>query len=255
MTVNGASTVNALISSVSSAVNTIGRAGLNALGPDNFEYYMCAFKLLDSNGEKVAYMSLPVMPNSIMESKIAIATVTKTSGALVTQFNSTFAPIDISLQGTFGRKIRLLLGSKEYEKPNDGASSSFDKAQKFFNGNWGIGKVNVLVKTGYGLVQMLRHIIDGTYDLDEYGKPHVLIFDNYTLNEHYVVEPLQRSFNQSTENNMIWYYNVEMKAIANASDMTNGETSVGQMIGNVALGALSNTVSNLINNSLRMIAL
>ena len=253
MTVEGKSILNTFVSSVRGAVMQLGRAGLHVLGPDNFEYYMCAFKLLDSKGNMVAYMQFPVMPNNITESRSSIVSITKTAQGVVTQFNPTFAPIDISIQGTFGRKFRLLLGQKEFLGVAEGA---WGKAQKFFNGNIvSVGNSDILIKTGYGLVKMLKNILDGAYALDaDSSSPHLLIFENYSLNTHYVVEPIQRSFTQSTENNMVWYYNVDMRAVADSDDVS-GTTSAAKFLGKVALNQLTSTIGNIINDCVQMIPL
>ena len=254
MSENGTSMVNSLIESVSSAVMTVGRAGLHVLGPDNFEYYMCAFKLVDSAGKTTAMLTFPVMPNNIIETQPALASVMKTNTGVVTQFNHTFNPIDISLQGTFGRKIRLILGQKEYVGE---AAGAWQMAQKFFNViigiNMGIGGTDILIKTGYGLTKMLMKMLKGAYELDKYGSPQVLYFSNYSLNTSYIVEPLQRSFSQSVDNNMMWYYSLELKAVADATD--NSTQWAAQFMTQVAVGLISSTLTNVIGDAMRMIPL
>lgn len=261
MDVKGANVVNSLIEGARSAIAEVGWAGLHALGPENFEYYMCSLELFDSQGNTEAYMIFPVMPNNMMESKTQIATVSKTATGVVTLFNSTFNPVDISIQGTFGRKIRLLLGQKEYQP----TSSKWKMAQKFFNGNpfinVGIKGKNMdsdimLIKSGYGLTQMMRHILDAVYELDENGAPRMLVFTNYSMNTSYVVEPLQKFFNQSTENSTLWYYNVEMKATADATKvLSSNPLSAGKFLGKVAVGQISKFIGNLVNDCMQMIAL
>lgn len=251
----GAGVLDSFVGALSGAIVDVGRAGLHVLGPDNFEYYMCSFSLRNRNMEEVAYMSFPVMPNNIMESQQAVASVTKTNKGIVTQFNSSFNPKDISIQGTFGRKLRLILGNKEFA-PVD-AAAGFAMAQKFFNGNiginGGIAGTDILIKTGFGLTKMMQRILDAAYSGDE-GGPYIIVFTNYAFNTSYVVEPLQRSFSQSTENNMIWYYNVEMKAVADWSDLSMGE-NIGKFMGQVAANAVSNTLTKVLNSAMRLIAL
>ena len=215
---------------------------------------MCSLSLRNRNMEEVAYMSFPVMPNNIMESQQAVASVTKTNKGIVTQFNSSFNPKDISIQGTFGRKLRLILGNKEFVPK---AEAGFAMAQKFFNGNiginGGIAGTDLLIKTGYGLTKMMQRILDAAYAGDDDG-PYIVVFTNYAFNTSYVVEPLQRSFSQSTENNMIWYYNVEMKAVSDWSDLSKGE-NIGKFMGQVAANAVSNTLTKVLNSAMRLIAL
>lgn len=250
----GAGVLDSFVGALSGAIVDVGRAGLHVLGPDNFEYYMCSFSLRNRNMEEVAYMSFPVMPNNIMESQQAVASITKTNNGIVTQFNSSFNPKDISIQGTFGRKLRLILGNKEFVPQ---AAAGFAMAQKFFNGNiginGGIAGTDILIKTGFGLTKMMQRILDAAYSGDEDG-PYIIVFTNYAFNTSYVVEPLQRSFSQSTENNMLWYYNVEMKAVADWSDLSMGE-NIGKFMGQVAANAVSNTLTKVLNSAIRLIAL
>ena len=130
-------------------------------------------------------MTFAVMPNNILETKTEIATINKTNRGIVTTFNSSFVPRDISIQGTFGRKLRLIIGAKE---PSNGDKTWFGNLMS--SGNLGFNMMggSVLVKTGYGLTKMLKKIVDTAYTLDENGKPHTLIWTNYALNTSYVVE-------------------------------------------------------------------
>lgn len=235
-------TVNSVVENARGAVSTIGKGALHSLAPDNFEYYMCSLELLDSSGNTKGFMSFAVMPNNIMESKTQIASITKTNKGIVTLFNSTFVPRDISLQGTFGRKFRLLTGMKEVESVSN---------IPYFGGNLGFNFKgdDVLIKTGYGLIKMLKNIIDESFKIDDKGNPCILIFNNYALNTHYVVEVMQSSFSQSLENNMIWYYNIEMKAVAPAEAVKRQDgNSDKRFIGNVPSNAIAKGVSGILKD-------
>lgn len=224
----------------------VGKAGLHSIAPDNFEYYMCSFELLDSSGETKAFMMFPIMPNSIVQSKPIIASITKTNKGIATLFNSTFVPIDISIQGTFGRKFKILSGSKEIE---DSVSKS-----KFFAGNIGIkfGNDSLIVKTGYGMMKMMEKIIDESTKLDENSNPCILIFNNYAFNTHYIVEVMQSSFSQNIENNVLWYYNLEMKAVAPAEAVKKIESENQKFIGSVASKAVVDSLGGLLKNITKM---
>lgn len=228
---------NTIQSATNTAV-TIGKAALHALAPDNFEYYMCSLKLLDSQNNVLGFMTFVVMPNNISESKTQINTITKTNKGIVSLFNSSFVPRDISIQGTFGRKYRLLLGMQEATESS------------FFGGNMGFDVLggDVLVKTGYGLTKMLKSMIDGAYKLDQNGKPCVLLFNNYALNTHYMVEPIQSTFTQSVENNMIWYYSLDFKAIAEANtiEQLSDSEKNGELLKAVGVSALASSISNIL---------
>lgn len=205
----GATALNSLIQNASNVASTMGRAGLHALAPDQFEYYMCSLELMNSQGATVAFMNFPVMPNSISETESKVIDIAKTNSGIVTMFNSSFTPKDISVQGTFGRKMRVVAGLKDL-------SSGEKTIISIMNGNLGFSLFGqeVKVKTGFGLINLLRRIISKTTETDDYGMPYVLLFNNYTLNSNYVVEVIQSSYSQSVENNMLWFYSLEMKAVA-----------------------------------------
>lgn len=237
--------LNSVVEQARNALMTVGKAGLHVLAPDNFEYYMCSLELIDGYGNTKAFMTFSVMPNNIVETKAEIATITKTNSGITTLFNSSFVPRDISIQGTFGRKLRLLLGMKEVEDIG---------GTPFFSGNMAFDALggDVLIKTGYGMTKMLKAMIDKNYQLDEFGKPHILLFKNYSLNTHYVVEPLQSSFNQSVENNMLWYYSIEMKAVAPAEALkvADGKENA-RFLEKVAAGAIADGIQNLLSDITR----
>ena len=209
-------TGSSIAENVGNALVSVGRAGLHALSPDNFEYYMCSFELLDGYGNTVGFMTFPVLPNNISETKSQTLSITKTNSNVVTLFNPSFTPRDISIQGTFGRKLRIVQAKEPKNSENE--ENSFNKVA---NGELGIGVLRdkMLFKTGFGMVKLMERLTDKLYELDYNGNPHILIFTNYALNTRYVVEVLQRSFTQSTENNMMWFYNLEMKAVADANEV------------------------------------
>lgn len=239
--------VNGMINgAISTALNTVvelGKGALHATAPDNFEYYMCSFELFDSMHKSKGFLTFPVMPNNIMETKTNLKTVTKTVSETITLFNSSFAPRDISIQGTFGRKLRLLLGVQEVSDVGAGAGFSI---------NIGNTEITPLIKTGYGVMKVMKDIIDTADTLDMFQRAHYLIFHNYALNTHYIVEVLQSSFSQSVENNMLWFYNIEMKAVAPASSISAG-FNVDSFIGGVANQALAGAAGKVVNSVLRKI--
>lgn len=241
----GARSLNSLAQNAISIVDKLGMAALHALAPDNFEYYLCSFELLDDNGNTKGFLMFPVMPSNIVETKTPVASVTKTNSGVVTLFNPTFTPRDISIQGSFGRKLRLLTGSIDVD---DNQSRWFTKA---VSGDlqFGMFDNNFLIKTGYGLIKMLEKMTDKLYETDENGKPYVMIFNNYALNTKYVVEVLQRSFSQDEQNNTIWYYNLEMKGIAPAIAAKSIKKQNSRFWGSVASGAIAKSIGGVISDA------
>lgn len=234
-------TVDAVYENVKNVAANIGQAALHSLAPDDFEYYLCSLELLDSTGNTKGFMFFTVMPNNITESKIQIASITKTNKGISTLFNSTFVPRDISIQGTFGRKIRLLVGIKEPQNVSK---------IPFFSGNLGLNvEGNSVIKTGYGLVKMMKSIVDESFKVDKNGNACILIFNNYAFNTHYVVEVMQSAFSQNIENNMLWYYNLEMKAVAPASAVKmQNQDGDKRYFERVAANAIAKGIGDLLND-------
>lgn len=238
-------------SSVSNAINaamTIGSSAMHMLTPDNYEYYMCSLELIDCNRTQIGFISFVVMPNNITESKTPIQSQTKTNNGIVTLFNDSFSPVIISLQGTFGRKFRIIT---DITDPSEKKS--------FFNGNSGkLLSNNVTVKSGYGLSKILKYILDKSNELDKDKRPYILIFNNYAFNTSYVVDVMSYTFSQSIENNMIWFYDFQLKATAPGSAVKTTRQKNGQLLKSVASNAIAQGLGNLIkdikrNNSLRYI--
>lgn len=233
-------TVNTVLNEAKDVLLKTGRAALHALAPDNFEYYMCSLELIDSSGVTKGFLYFVLMPNNITETETPIVSVTKTHKGVVTLFNPTFVPKDISLQGTFGRKVRLLLGMKDVQDVSSipffrGTLLSFDNS-------------DILIKTGYGLIKMLQRMIKASHELDDKGKPFILLFRNYALNTHYVVEVLQHSYSQSLDNNMLWNYSLEMKAIAPAESVSTGSSKNGKLVTTILSGAIANSLDVMLKN-------
>ena len=226
------------------AAISIGESALHMLSPDNYEYYMCSLELIDCQSNQVGFISFVVMPNNISESVYPIQTQVKTKGGLVTMFNDTFAPVNISIQGTFGRRFRLVTG---VVNPADKRWAGWGN---FFNGN--LGKAMFGIETaylsGYGLTKVMKYILERATKLDSNGKPYVLIFNNYAFNTSYVVDVVNSTFNQSTDNNMLWYYDIQLKGIAPGESVRSVGTRNAQLLKTVASNAIAKSLSNIIKD-------
>lgn len=200
-------------------IGTIGRAGLHAMAPNDFEYYAISFELLKSNGNVEQIFHLPVMPNGISIDGQSIVNIMKTGTATAVQFSDAFVPKNITINGTFGRKFRLLISNN---------SSEETKGLK-----QNLSNIDLKVKTGYGSMKVMESVLDKLYILDEFNLPRFLILHNYTFNQSLVVEVLSKSFTQSVENNMIWNYSIQLKGIADASKLllgNNGKKSLKDLL-------------------------
>lgn len=239
------------------AAVSVGKAVLHATAPDNFEYYLCSFELLDgTDSKKVGFMSFPVLPDSITQSHQTIQSIVKTQNGVVTTYNQSFAPVDINISGSFGRKLRILTDLK------DPWNYKGKKFSTILNGSINIPGINVGVslKTGYGLIKCLQHMLSGanghlgggkrriSSDNKKEFRPYFLIFNNYAFNQSFVVEVIGYSFSQSVGNNMIWNYNVQLKAVADANFFLGRKKStLKQFLKAVATTTIANGLNKTIN--------
>lgn len=230
------STLTSAIENTLNAALTIGKAALHVMSPDNYEYYMCSLELIDCSNNQIGFISFIVMPNNISENAQPIQSQTKTKNGMVTLFNDSFTPVNIAIQGTFGRKFRLVVGNVD---PSE-------KGKKFLNGY--LGKIGsaITVKSGYGLTRVLKYILQKANELDDKGRPYLLLYNNYSFNSSYVVDVVSYSFNQSVENNMLWFYDIQLKAIAPASAVKTQKQSNAQLLKTVSFNAMAQGLTNLI---------
>jgi hypothetical protein len=234
----GKSNVNNISSSVLDVAINVGKSALNALFPDDYEYYLCSLELLDSNSKQVGFLSFVVMPDQIIENHQPIQSMIKTHNGIVTVYNPTFNPVDISIAGSFGRKFRVVSNFKDPDKSKNG----------FFDINFGkLMSMDVGVKSGYGLSKILEHMLEKSNKSDDSGMPYFLIFNNYAFNKSYVVDVLGYSYSQNIQNNMIWNYNLSMRAVANKMDFMKGKNKWDNLK-TVAANSISNGLTKIIND-------
>lgn len=205
---------------------TVGQQGLAYQYPKEFEYYMCALELCDSNMATEYYFIFPVMPSSITNS-IPVPTVTKlTNGGVTVIKNPQFVPRDITLTGNFGRSLKVLLGKGKYQE----LVSSFQDTSGGFSAKSilsGLGNVfDQKTKTGYGCCKILEEIIEQSSKLDANGKQRHLILYNLAFGDSFFVEPSNLTFAQSQESNIVWNYSLPLKAVARIDQyLTNSQSA------------------------------
>lgn len=225
---------------------SVGKAAIHAAMPDDFEYYLCSLELVNHKDERKGFLSFSVMPEQISESYTPIQTMIKTRNAVVTLFNDSFAPVDINIAGTFGRKIRLLLNYKDPWIRTGG--------KQFLALDFGkVADVEVGVKTGYGMTKVLQHILNASSKTEaESGKPYYLKFCNYALNTAYLVDVVNYTVNQSMGSNMIWNYQMTLRAVAPLSSFSNINNKMKNLLPEVAANSVANGVTNIVNGMTRL---
>ena len=237
-------------------VESLGKSTLTALFPNDFEYYLIALELTNSDDETIDYFVFPVFPSQIRESDTPITKIKKTLDGVVSLSVDSFIPRDITISGNFGKKLRFLLGK---------GSNLFSFSALNFSSQNGINDVinsglNIIknlpfdatVKTGYGCVKLLQSIIRRSNSVDTKGQPFKLYLYNMALGENYLVKAISLETSQSYEENMIWKYSLNLKAIAPI--IKDNESSIFDLIKLLAIGAVQNkihinrtSISNFVN--------
>ena len=216
-----------------------GRAALHALAPNDFEYYACIFQLVDYSGDIEQIFNFPVSPTSIQVARNAHVSIKKTESGYVETFSPSYVGKTISISGTFGRKFRLLVS-------RDNNPTQTKEKKKERNEYYKKDTFDANVKTGFGALKLLEKIVARSTDFCEAGFPMRLYFYNLQANESYWVEVMSFSKNMSMENNAMWNWNIEMKAIAPVPDTYSGKSKIGNLLAMAAVQkSLNQTFSNL----------
>lgn len=235
-------TVEEISNQIRSKIYGLGRLAVNALFPNDCEYYMVALELVNSKGMPVDFLTFPVMPTQIQESKPEKTTVIETAGGVVTITSPTFKPRDISISGNFGRGVSMNLGGSvsffalRYSTVS-GIYHKEDMHPKNVAARATNASISPFIKTGYGFMKVLEAILDKASGVDELGLPMRLYFYNPAFGNNYVVEPMGTEFKQDkATSNMIWNYNINLKATAPLSLV---EGAVGSRLMTVAAASFS----------------
>jgi len=237
---------------IDTALN-VGKSAIHAAMPDDFEYYLCSLELVNHKDERKGFLSFSVMPEQISESYTPIQTMIKTHNAVVTLFNDSFAPVDINIAGTFGRKIRLLLNYKDPWYDNSGNGIKILQSKKFISLDFGkVAGMEVGVKTGYGMTKILQHILAKATTTDADNHPYYLKFYNYALNTAYIVDVVNYTMSQSMGSNMIWNYQMTLRAVAPLSSFSNIGNKMKNLLPEVASNSVANGVTNIVNGMTRL---
>jgi hypothetical protein len=204
-----------------SVVTGIAKAVVNSAFPDDFEYYLCSLELVNGiTGETEELLVFPVMPDSINISNSHISSITKTLAGTVVLENSTFVPLDIQIAGTFGRKFRMLVGRDKITGTSflNATFPGVTVLSKALAGK--TGEFDKNVKTGYGVTKILEKIYNKSTDILEDGTFYKMFFYNFAFNHHFLVQGMNLTVNQNREsNNMMWNYQLQMKAVAPADQV------------------------------------
>ncbi len=209
-----------VVNQLRSRAYSIGLGALNALFPNDCEYYMLGLELVNSEGKTVDYLTFPVMPQQIKESKPEKTSIVETAGGVVSIVSPTFKPRDISISGNFGRGVSFNSGGKVFHALKYSTTKGVYHKEDMNQVGKNIVKMksiplNPFIKTGYGFIKVLESMIDKASGIDEFGKPLILHFYNPAFGNNYIVDPTSSDFHQDKQgSNMIWNYTLNLKATA-----------------------------------------
>lgn len=229
-------------------VTDIGRAGVNALFPNDFEYYAITLELTDSKGKTIDYLTFPVSPEAIDYSETSLVNIKKTLGGITSLDTPTFIPKKYNLTGNFGRKLRLLLSNAETSSSDQSASKGvFDKLQNGLQIKTSI--LNAKIKTGYGATKLLEAIITKSSGLDQYNRPVKLYLYNPALNHNFLVKSNGLTFHQDRQtSNMMWKYTLNLTAIAPVDRLKINEDISSSLLGSTSISLLNKGANILVKN-------
>lgn len=212
--------VEAVKATYKQKVANLGQQTISTLFPNDFEAYLMALELTDSQDNTIDYLAFPVMPDSIQKNDPKYSTLKKSGNGITVLTSPSFVPQSISIKGDFGRSFKILLGPGV---STQGAAFSttngkYDLWSLGSNHLPSLGKssFNAGIKTGYGATKILKAIISKSNGLDKLGKPFRLYFYNMALGESFlvIVPPSGLTLSQNLSKNMIWEYQLTLTAIA-----------------------------------------
>ena len=203
-----------------SLATQLGLQTLSSIFPYDFEWYMVALELTDSEDNTIDYLAFPIQPDSITKSEPTRTNIKKSMSGVTVLSSDAFVPQDITIRGSFGRQFKLLLNIKTIsagtEKYGTVAGVYSLHQTRGLSTAINFGSFNLSVKNGYGLTKILQAIVNKSTGLDDKGKPFKLYFYNMALGESYLVAipPSGAQFTQDLSKNMVWSYSLTMKTLA-----------------------------------------
>lgn len=218
-------------------IRTIGKAGLSALFPNDFEYYALTLELVDSMDRTVRYLTFPISPDSMTYDNVQVASVKKTMGGVSSLDNETFTPKNINIAGTFGRNFKLLISPPRLPNPNIPLKP-------------GLGKIDIpfspLLKTGYGTMKYLEKMINESSQLDQLNQPYRLYLYNPALGQSFWVKAMRHTITQDkSQNNMMWKYDIQLTALSTLDAVSLKGLSMGESLLMASLQKIGNDAMNV----------
>lgn len=227
----------------------IGKAGLSALFPKEFEYYAITLELTDSIGRTVEYLTFPVNPDTLDHVNKRMVNIKKTAGGVTALDIEGFIPQQMTLSGTFGRQLKLIVNQAEtISAQNSTSKGVFDPVNdQSLQINNAI--ISSKIKTGYGAIKLLESIVNKSSSLDEYNRPHRLYYYSPAQGHSWLVKANNFQQHQDIQStNMLWKYTFNLTAIAPVYNTGRDSENPTSLINSTAYNVLQRTGNVIINN-------
>jgi hypothetical protein len=220
-------------------VKTVGKAAANTLFPNDIEYYIITIELVDSKGNTIDYLTLPVNPDLFTYDDHSLVSIRKTLGGVTSLNTSSFAPKTIVMSGSFGRSFKLLL-APAFENGGNDLSTGLSLKTNFLNPSF---------KSGYGTIKKLESILVKSKELDIYNEPHSLYLYLPLSGHNFVVEYTDFSLRQdSASANMIWKYNVKFTAVAPLTQLRTGNSKLKSVANSTGINVIQRKANSLLGS-------
>ena len=217
------------------ALVSAGRLGFHLAFPNDLEYYLVTLELSTFEGEILEAFTFPINPSSVSERDNISTSVKKTSKSVTAIQNPTFHPVDITLSGTFGTGIKLMLGrvivpfiavsledQEDYQKrETESIDAKFGK------------EFNKIIKTGYGASRVLRRLVYLSRQGND--KSYILRYYNQASGSNYIAVITDHSISMNEGRNFLWDYSLSLKGIAYADDFRFGTVTTTARAGQFLL--------------------
>jgi len=228
-------------------ITNIGKAGVHALFPNDFEYYAVTLELTDSQGSTIDYLTFPVSPSMISYDDSKITNIKKTMGGVTALDIEGDIPKKISLSGMFGRKLRILLGPGTESESESTANGVYDNVVQ---GGLQVktSLFNARLKTGYGTTKVLEAIHKKSSGLDKYNRPHRLFLYIPPLGHNFLVKTNQLQLNQDySSSNMLWKYTISLTTLASIENIKDAGSVASSLLKSTGIDILQKQASGAVN--------
>ena len=152
------------LDTVMNMAKSIGGQALASLYPNDFEWYMVALELADSDDNTIDYLTFPIMPDSISKTEPTRTNIKKSMAGVTVLSTPSYSPQEINIKGSFGRQFKILINPKPDVSINSSSKSVsagkyhlFDITKKSGSiSGLAFSNFNLNVKTGYGVMKILQ---------------------------------------------------------------------------------------------------